>query len=128
MAEGFKRRTLATKFGTAPAEQPHILGQTGLGSFWWQPTTPIRNTRVLGVLDSLEVWRPWLHGHNLNIQKPCPSHGSTAHVPPGKVPEPETGTPTENLQLRGRHSRLGPQSLSLTSGTGARELMSTISI
>ena len=48
------------------------------------------------------------------------------------VLEPED-TPTENLQLRGRHSRLSPlshcgETLSLKRGIGVRELMSTISI
>ena len=52
-----------------------------------------------------------------------------------KVLEPEAWrrTLTENLRLRGRHSRLSPLShcgeiLSLKSETGARELMSTLSI
>ena len=45
----------------------------------------------------------------------------------------EKDTHTENPQLRGRHSRLNPlshcgETLSLKSGIGARQLMSTISI
>ena len=69
VAEGFRRRTLASKFGTspskrgerkaAPSEQPHILGRLGsaalVGSQSRRRTTPIRNPQMPDVLDSLDV-------------------------------------------------------------------------
>ena len=122
----------------AHSKQPHILGRIGLSSHGWLPVLEKDNylkplsARFAGQTQQVKTLGPWTC---LSIQKPCPSHGSTAPVPLRKVLEPEArrGTLTENLQLRWCHSHLSPlrhsgETLSLKSGIGACKLMPTISI
>ena len=103
------------------------LGRPGsaalVGSQSSRRTTQTHECQVCWTASTLGPWTC------LSIQKPCPSHVSTAPVPPRKVLKPEARR-TENLQLRGRHSCLSPLShcgdtFSLKNELGTREPMST---